>query len=187
MKCNNSSDVLKCLKKSFDSEKLKEVVSNKLGMFQPTVDGDFFEDHPQILFQLGKVKQCPMIFGTMESEMFFLTSYLLSKHNKTQIIEKFNDTLKTTFKYHHHYYDVAKKLYSPKCTPSYIEALRPLVDFLTDWSFTCPMMHEAYQRVLKFPRKDVFVFRYKYSSPVPHRSPWGTFGYANHGNDLWVS
>ncbi|XP_046864382.1 cholinesterase-like [Xenia sp. Carnegie-2017] len=185
IKCNDSSDVLKCLKKSFDSEKLKEALSNKLGMFQPTVDGDFFKDHPQMLFQLGKVKQCPMIFGTMESEMFFLTYYLLSNHNKTAIIQKFNETLRNTFNYHHHYYEVAKKLYSPKCTPSYIEALRPLVDFLTDWSFTCPMKNEAYQRVLKFPRKDVFVFRYKYSSPVPHSYASGTFGYADHGNDLW--
>ncbi|XP_046863092.1 acetylcholinesterase-like isoform X2 [Xenia sp. Carnegie-2017] len=184
--CYNSSNVLKCLKNNVTTEQLKEVFAEKRDPFTPAVDGDFFKDHPQMLFRRGKVKQCPIIFGTMGSEMYFQTSSILAKtRNITRINRIFNSSIREAFFRHPHYFDVAKRLYSPKCTPSFVESLKPLVDMLSDWAFTCPMKYEAHQRVLMFPATKVFVFRYTYPSPEPHAYPVGTYGFANHGQDYW--
>ncbi|XP_046863864.1 acetylcholinesterase-like [Xenia sp. Carnegie-2017] len=36
-----------------------------------------------------------------------------------------------------------------------------------------------------FPTTKVFVYRLAYSSPVPHAISVGTYGFANHGEDVW--
>ena len=158
-------------------------------MFTPDVDGEFFEDHPRFLFLLGKGKQCPTILGTVEHEMFITTSHIFVNETRSisQINAIFNKTLRDALSKHAHFYEVAQKLYSSKCTSSLTEAYRPLVDFLTDWAFTCPVKEEAYMRAIFLPKQPVYVYRYAYASAVSLFYPEGTFGFVAHGMDLPVS
>ncbi|XP_046839170.1 cholinesterase-like isoform X2 [Xenia sp. Carnegie-2017] len=184
--CDNSANTKKCLQENVTLETFEKYLNRKVDfMFTPDVDGDFFKDHPRFLFTQGKGKPCPMIFGTLKDEMFFTTSFILSNtRNITEISTTFNETLRETLSHHPRFYEVAQKLYLSECTPSFTEAYRPLVNFLTDWAFTCPEKEESLLRVRIFPEQPVYVFQYAYATAVPGTYPTGTFGFAAHGLDL---
>ncbi|XP_046839059.1 acetylcholinesterase-like [Xenia sp. Carnegie-2017] len=184
--CDNCANTKKCLQENVTSEELQKYIRTEDFMFTPDVDGDFFKDHPRFLFVHGKGKQCPTIFGTVKDEMFITTSHIILNETRSisQISAIFNKTLRGAFSNHARFYEVAHKLYSSECTSSLTEAYRPLVNFLTDWAFTCPVKEEAFLRARFFPKQPVYVYRYAYASAVPLLYPKGTFGFVAHGMDL---
>ena len=77
----------------------------------------------------------------------------------------------------------AIKLYSPECTPTFIEEFRPIVDVMTDY---CGSRQDAIARSTL--KHNVYFYRYSYATPVPYTAyPVGQFGLAAHGADLLVS
>ena len=191
--CPNDDRVVECLKTNVTEEILNTIYTTKpfllkLLRFSPRVDGEFLKDSPNTLFTSGKVKKFDIILGNTKDEMFFTYHDVIRQTRNTTIITKnFTDLVKSYFKsYSEEVLDHAIKLYTPKCKPNFIEALRPMIDIGSDIIFVCATRTEAVVRS-KLNHK-VYLYKYSYATAVPYPAyPRGQFGFAAHGADLLVS
>ena len=88
-------------------------------------------------------------------------------------------------------YKNARKLYLPKCVPSYLEASKPIVAFSSDEQFICAAKYEAKLRTQIMNETNVYLFQYSHAQLVMTFLkeifyPYGTFGFAAHGLDIIV-
>lgn len=184
--CSNDGRLLECLKTNITRETLDKIYKSKAIStldFAPAVGGEFLKDHP---FKLFEVKNCSIITGETKDEMYF-RNYIILRHtrNISVIHQRFEDRVTSFFK-DEKVAEHAIKLYSPECTPTFIEASRPLVDVMTDYAFTCRTRQEAIVRSAM--KHNVYFYRYSYATPVPYSAyPVGQFGFAAHGADFLVS
>ena len=188
--CKNDERVLKCLKNLThdDLEKIYSKNPNPLDQFwyPPTVDREFLKEHPLRLLIAGHFKKAGMIMGVTKDEMFFTQNKILQlTRNVTTITQQFKNLLKKQFKVEA-LYDTAFELYKPECTPTFVEAFRPMVDVQSDSLFVCATRREAILR--SNMSSEVYLYRYSYATPVPYSAyPRGNFGFAAHGADFLVS
>ena len=187
--CSNDERVLECLKTNITPEILDKIYKSEAMSnldFAPTVDGEFLKDHPLKLFKSGQVKNCSIITGVTKDEMYFRNSEILwETRNISVIYQRFTATVTSFFK-DDKVSEYAIQLYSPECTPTFIEAFRPIVDVMTDYVFTCGSRQEAIVRSTL--KHNVYFYRYSYATPVPYSAyPVGQFGFAAHGADFLVS
>ena len=187
--CSNDERVLECLKTNITSEMLDKIYKSEAMSnldFAPTVDGEFLKDHPLKLFRSGQVKNCSIITGVTKDEMYFRNSEILwETRNIREIHQRFTAIVTSFFK-DEKVSEYAIKLYSTECTPTFIEAFRPIVDVMTDYVFTCGSRQEAIVRSTL--KHNVYFYRYSYATPVPYSAyPVGQFGFAAHGADFLVS
>ena len=187
--CANDEHLLECLQTNVTRQILDRIYKSGAmsGLeFAPTIDGEFLEDHPLKLFKSGRVKNCSIITGVTKDEMYFRNYALLWKTRNISAINQIFKHRVTTFFKDEKVSEYAIKLYSPECTPSFIESFRPIVDIMTDYAFTCGSRQEAIIR--SSMKHDVYFYRYSYATPVPYSAyPLGQFGFAAHGADALVS
>jgi carboxylesterase type B len=79
-------------------------------------------------------------------------------------------------------------LYLPECTPNFIEALRPTIEFQTDKYWSC----ETAKLARSWSTRSVgrtYLYRFSYAPPLDLLLyyPQGSFGFAAHAADLMVS
>ncbi len=193
LNCSNDEHVLQCLRTNVTQEMLKNIYTTKPFplqdlQFSPTVDQEFLKDHPYKLFGSGQVKNSSIILGVTKDEMFYFYGRILwQTRNITIITQNFKNLVKTHFKDKPaEVSEYALQLYTPECTPTFIEALRPLVDVASDNTFTCGIRQEAVLRSKTM--QPVYLYRYSYPTPVLYSAyPRGQFGFASHGTDFLVS
>ena len=193
--CINDKNLLECLRNVAEN-KWKTVVNNKdfwSIRTAPVVDREFFPDNPRNLFEKGEVKYQDIITGITKDEMFLYKQDLLeSSKNISFYLKHFEGLLKTHFKNSSEtVYKNARKLYLPKCVPSYLEALKPIVAFSSDEKFICAAKYEAKQRTQIMNKTNVYLFQYSHAQLVMTFLkeifyPYGTFGFAGHGLDIIV-
>lgn len=193
--CTNDKKLLKCLR-NVAEDKWKSVVNTK-GFWSiwtaPVVDGEFFPDNPRKLFAKGEVKKQDIIAGITKDEMFLYVQDLLERSKNISLYLKyFEGMLKSHFKNSSEtVYKNARKLYLPKCVPSYMEALKPIIAFSSDERFICATKYEAKERSRLMNRTNVYLFQYSHAQLVMTFLkeifyPYGTFGFAAHGLDIIV-
>ncbi|XP_028406018.1 cholinesterase-like isoform X2 [Dendronephthya gigantea] len=192
--CRNDENLLTCLKTNITHDKLQDIYMSKPYILKdlwlaPVVDGEFIKDQPYKLFKSGHVKNSTIILGITKDEMFFNNQAIIwQTRNITKIQQKFKDILKEHFKNKpERVQEYAYKLYYPECTPSFIEAFRPIVDIYSDIVFTCGTKQEALLRS-NMPTSEVYLYRYSYATPSPYSAyPRGQLGFAAHGADFLSS
>ena len=191
--CQNDKQLLKCLRNVSETT-WKNVANNKdyeSMRIGPVVDGDFFSDSPQKLWEIGEVKSQDVIIGITKDEMFLSGQQLLKTSRDIDVYSRhFEDTLKEHFKNSSEaVYKKARELYRPECIPSFLEALKPIVAFESDRRFICASIEETKMRSKIIKTSNVYLYQYSHSPLVnylPQFYPYGTFGFAAHGLDVMV-
>ena len=196
--CTDDEHLLECLRSNINVTFLKRFyLSNQFPLnskrFPPVVDGDFLMDEPKKLWKDGKVKKADTILGITKEESFFIEEALIeTSRNISFLTEKFHEKLETTLTMRLNgsnvaVYDQALKLYQPKCIPSFREAFKPTMAFLSDFYFVCDTVEEANLRTKILNSTNTYLYQYSYSSPIPSRwYPKGTYGFAAHALDVVV-
>ena len=193
--CNYSDTrLLECLR-NVTEDKWKKVVNLKefpSVWTNPSVDGEFFSDHPQKIWAKSEVKNQDIIIGVTRDEMFLDQQYLLYNSNNISLyLSHFEELLRSQFKNSSKkVYEKARKLYIPKCVPSYLEALKPSVAFQSDRAFICAARREAKLRSKLMNATNVYLYQYSHAKLVASSSsrlyPYGLFGFAAHGVEIEV-
>ena len=190
--CKNDDRVLECLQTNVRKETLEKIYKTKpfpleLLQFSPVVDREFLKDHPLKLFSSGQVKNTNILLGVMKDEGYFVYDTILwQTRDIATITQQFKNRVRTQYKNMSQVAEYAIQLYTPECTPTFIEAFRPLVDIASDILFTCATRQEAILRSKTM--QEVYLYRYSYPTPVPFSAyPMGQLGFAAHGADFLVS
>ena len=193
--CKNDKRLLECLR-NVTEDTWKMVVNLKEFpsiWTSPSVDGEFFSDHPEKLWAKGEVKNQDILIGVTRDEMFLYQQYLLyNTHNISLYLNHFEQLLKSHFKNSSkEVYEKARKIYIPTCVPSYFEALKPSVALESDRGFICKARHEAQQRSKLMNATNVYLYQFSHAklatTPVLFGLyPYGLFGFAAHGVDIEV-
>ena len=190
--CKNDERVLECLQTNVTKETLEKIYKTKpfpleLLHFSPVVDREFLKDHPLKLFSSGQVKNTNILLGVMKDEMYFKYYTILWKtRDIATITQQFKTIVRTQYKNMSDAAEYAIQLYTSECTPTFIEAFRPIVDIASDFTFTCATRQEAILRSKMM--QEVYLYRYSYPTPVPNSAyPMGQLGFAAHGADFLVS
>ena len=201
--CADDEDLLECLRNNVTDQDLVKIYRSQPFVLQsawmpPYIDGDFLTDDPKKLLNEGKIKNTDVILGVTKDEGFFSEYVLLQQsRNITYLTQKFHEKLKNQLNllkqilrknWTEAVYNEAAKLYQPKCIPSFIEALKPLVAFQTDLQFACDTANEAIVRSKILNSTNTFLYQYSFASSIPTRNlyPNGEFGFAAHGVDVRV-
>ena len=193
--CSNDEMLSECLR-NVTEDKWKTVVNtNEFWSIWtgPVVDKEFFSDNPRMLFKKGELKNQDIIIGITKDEMFYYTQGLLERSKNISLyLRHFEEMLKTHFKNSSEkVYKNARKLYLPKCIPSYLEALKPIIEFSSDQEFICATRYEAELRSQLMNGTNVYLYQYSHAQLVltflkELFFPYGTFGFAGHGLDIIV-
>jgi carboxylesterase type B len=193
--CKNNGNLLKCLR-NVTTDTWEEVLSLHVEVqleisISPYVDGEFFSDEPQKLWEDGEVKNGDTIIGITKDEMFMMEQSMLQRSKNTSYyLEHFKRTLKSHFKNSSKaVYEKARELYEPSCIPSYLEALKPSVAFHSDITFICASREEAKLRSKLMNSTNVYLFQYSHAPLVPYLPslyPYGLFGFAGHAIEIIV-
>ena len=202
--CADDQDLLECLRNNVTDQDLEKIYRSQPFVLQsawmpPNIDGDFLMDEPKKLLNDGKVKNKYIILGVTKDEAFLWEQYLLQQsRNISYLTKQFHEKLRKELNllkqrlkknWTEAVYEHAVKLYQPECIPSFIEAIKPSVAFQTDTQFACDTVNDAIvsSKILNFT--NIFLYQYSFASTVLIRRlyPKGTFGFAAHALDIWVS
>ena len=191
--CANDKKILECLRNV--SETTWKNVANDKDYWNvwtgPVIDGDFFSDSPQKLWETGGVKNQDVIIGITKDESFLSTQNLLKITKDVNVyLKHFENTLKGHFKNSSEaVYKKARELYKPECIPSYLEALKPITAFESDRMFICPSRQETIRRAKIMNTSNIYLYQYSHAplvSYIDELYPYGVFEFAAHGLDVVV-
>ena len=202
--CADDEHLLECLRNNVTDQDLEKIYRSQPFVLQsawmpPYIDGDFLMDEPKKLLNDGKVKNNYVILGVTKDEAFLWEQNLLQQsRNITYLTKQFHEKLRKELNllkqrlkknWTEAVYEQAVKLYQPECIPSFIEAFKPSVAFQTDTQFACDTANDAIvsSKILNYT--NIFLYQYSFASTVLIRRlyPKGTFGFAAHALDIWVS
>ena len=202
--CADDEHLLECLRNNVTDQDLEKIYRSQPFVLEsawmpPYIDGDFLMDEPKKLLNDGKVKNNYVILGVTKDEAFLFEQTLLQQsRNITYLTKKFHEKLRKELNllkqrlkknWTEAVYEQAVKLYQPECIPSFIEAFKPSVAFQTDTQFACDTANDAIvsSKILNYT--NIFLYQYSFASTVLIRRlyPKGTFGFAAHALDIWVS
>ena len=205
--CADDEHLLECLRNNVTDQDLEKIYrsqpfdleSLEHPQMTPYIDGDFLMDEPKKLLKDGKVKNNDVILGVTKDEAFLWEQNLLQQsRNITYLTKQFHEKLRKELNllkqrlkknWTEAVYEQAVKLYQPECIPSFIEAFKPSVAFQTDTQFACDTANDAIvsSKILNYT--NIFLYQYSFASTVLIRRlyPKGTFGFAAHALDIWVS
>ena len=193
--CTNDDQLLECLQKNTTDAFLDYIGKLPVDLLslRPWIDGDFLRDNPETLLKEEKVKEGAVMLGLTKDEAYFLGAQDLLRQTRDvkALKAKSNNFIKEFFKTSPEaVYREALTLYNLECVPSFVEAVRPMVDMHSDLWFTCPAINETKLRAQLPSSSSIYLYRYYHASAVAmmeflYRED--TFGFVTHGADIHVS
>jgi carboxylesterase type B len=195
VKCKNNENVLECLQNLSTEDILNHYRTTEYSMtrnfLSPVIDGDFLKELPATMLKEGKHKHLDLMVGVCEHEAFLWHFTNLQKNQTTEYyITYFQNVLQSEVTgFSENVHKKALELYEPECYPNFVEALRPTIDLHTDKYWSCRTTKLAQSWSTQSIGKKVYAFRFAYAPPIDMLVyyPQGTFGFAAHASDLFVS
>jgi para-nitrobenzyl esterase len=179
MGCEDSEDVLACLR-SKTPEELLQKTKPKSGLygpgmkFGPIVDGYLWADSIGYLYVEGQFPDIPILMGTNQDEGSYLIAPL-----KVSTVEKYNQLLKLLARGDEGNYQELLKLFPVKNDEEVKQGLNRLVTIATFHT-----AHRKAARLISEKNKNaVFFYHYTRTVPIPALKPLGAF----HGAEIFYA